>query len=261
MAASHKSFVVGVLLAVVCAVMFSVPGIDAGAGVRKAQVKESQSMTNFKRSLNPADQALLTKMKSKSRFIEALLDSKKVMDKRDQIVVAKKSEAAQQCCNCNEGSAGCYHPDDVKRSHVIRCCIPVSASQTKRDQVSTNDAQKVLGKLSKADQQLMQRHESKLANLVVAAQQPAGSEDAKRSKVEKKQEKAPVVTADVIQKLREGLTDLELKLDALSAPQATGTNVLDEMSKKFVADVNLAKAKGVKLDDLLAALKKRGIKP
>lgn len=241
---------------------------------------ESLALVNFKRTLSAADQQLLMKMKSKTRYIEALLNSDHAVDKRDvsQPEVETHSSSKEQCCNCNEDSTGCYHPDDVKRSFVIKCCVPAAVSEVnKRNHVNTQNVQSVADKLglSQADLKLMQKHKSKLASLLLAAEQPAAV-DGKRSDLVRKDQINPEVPenpavqpaapqqtdlhvpTDLIQKLRANLADIEEKLDELSqVQQASKDKALQEISEKFVSDVNLAKAKGIDLDDLLAALKKR----
>lgn len=180
---------------------------------------DGPALAKFKKSLSAEEQALLKRHASKGHYIESMLGRSKGVDKRDQIVPApnKRSEISEtECCSCNPGSEGCYHPDDKKRSRIIRCCIPGSSPQ-KRDEDEV-DAQEALAESSPADQELLKKHMSKIDNLVNAANQEAGQETKTKRRV-------------------------------------NGSGV--DITKRFVEDVELAKKYGVKLEDLLGAIRRR----
>jgi len=186
-----------------------------------AQATDSSAMLRFKKTLSIEEKNLLKRHLSKSPYIQGLLERSKGVDKRDQLPatgeLAKRSESAEAaCCSCNVNSKGCYHPTDVKRSKIIRCCIP-EPSAAKRDEITAQD---VIEDASQADQQLLQKHQSKVKYLVAAAQHPEGAdENSKRSNIE-------------------GDRDI---------------------TKRLMTDINLAKKYGIKLDDLLASIKRRSM--
>lgn len=254
------SLSVGFLLVCSC-ILLSVSASPTGGRSQRvdktADAADSPAMVNFKRSLSPSDLALVNKMKSKARYIQGVLESKQVMDKRDLVDVRSGD---LQCCNCNQGSSGCYHPSDVKRSHVINCC----AAPVKRQEAdSKEEIDAALSKLSDADRKLVEKYPSKLHNVVVASEEPEGKDEtSKKSKIAKKQETPAALDDGELEKLRAGLTDLEERLTALQASKAkpAESKDLEEISEKFISDVNLAKAKGIKLEDLLAALQKRAVR-
>lgn len=263
-------------LAVAVIVMIVSQEISFSSG---ADAHDSAAMTKFKKSLSAEEQALLKRHSSKGQFIESLLGRNKGVDKRDQIAATgaahdKRSESAEmECCSCNPGSTGCFHPTDTKRSRIIRCCIPGPSPQ-KRDEI---DAEEALDEASPADQAVLKKHMSKINNLVNAANQPAGEEtNSKRSEVnEKKNEKkqADELTeeqkealqsmVDQLKQLQDVVTNLkeqkghaeQTETQDKRVPAAAGTGV--DITKRFMDDVNLAKKYGVKLDDLLGAMKRR----
>jgi len=184
-----------------------------------ARATDSAAMQRFKKTLSTEEKNLLKRHMSKSPYIQSLFERSKGADKRDLLPVtgelAKRSESAETaCCSCNANIEGCYHPTDVKRSKIIRCCIPEPA---KRDEIT---AQEAIADASPADQQLLQKHQSKVKYLVAAAQHPEGADaNSKRSNIE-------------------GDRDI---------------------TKRLMTDINLAKKYGIRLDDLLASLKRRSI--
>jgi len=273
-----------ILAVVVCFTVCHEIGRSAGAdiGVRSLPAKDSAAMTKFKKSLTAEEQSLLKRHESKTRFIQALLDKSKRTDKRDEISsgakVDKRDEHSElDCCSCNPGSEGCYHPSDVKRSRIIRCCIP-GPSAVKRDETDDVSPQDVLDAASAADKALMERHKSKINNLVEAAKQPESQGDStKRDKVEEKKtvkkehddvDLSPSQT-DALQKLIDSLDTLKGVVTNLkeqkgkdakeSAPLADTNPGGRDIMKRFLSDVSLAKKYGVKLDDLLANLKRRAV--
>jgi len=200
--------------ALVAVVVFVVVSHDTS----KVQAADSSSMQRFKKTLNVEETNLLKRHLSKSSYIERLFARNKGVDKRDEIPATGETHEETGCCNCNLNSKGCFDPSDVKRSRIIRCCIPEpAAAAAKRDQVST---QEVMDAESPADQELMEKHQSKMKYLVAAAQHPEGADDSsKRSLVEGER----------------------------------------DITKRLMTDINLAKKYGIKLDDLLASIKRRSM--
>jgi DNA-binding MarR family transcriptional regulator len=231
---------------------------------------ENDAMVNFKKSLSPEDQALLKSHMSKSGFIKTLLERSKGVDKRDQIVELSEEDKREfdenselSCCSCNPGATGCFHPKDVKRSRIIRCCIPRSPADVQKRE----ENEEILESLSPEDQQLMKKHMSKLSNLAEAQKKSVKTNDESDESVEKREQTVDEDAKD--EATDEALQSLINKLDALRSAfndmkkqkeeqtKESDSSAGGDITKRFLDDVNRAKKYGIKLDDLLAGLRRR----
>jgi hypothetical protein len=241
----------------------------------------NDAMTKFKKSLSPEDQALVKSHTSKSRYIQSLLERSKGVDKRDKAdeFDADKREVSDAdepaCCSCNPGATGCFHPRDVKRSRIIRCCIPHVSETEKREQDDD-----VLDSLSPEDQQLMQKHRSKIHNLAMAQNKHVNTADndnnvnnkrqqtddgvettAEQDKVlDEAQENALQHVIDQLGALKDAIADMKQQHEAENEQKDTeipSASADEDVTGRFLEDISLAKKHGINLHDLLTRLAKR----
>lgn len=195
----------------------------ADIGVRSMPAEDSGVMLTFKRSLSPDDQRLLQKYKSKTRFIEGVLEKQTVHDDRDVDVAKTASEAkrglddpvvAKYLQNLDESQRTLIekHPSIVGR---LKEAILKGRreGQEKKRELNPDEIQSVLKQLaSKEDQDVVKQHLSIIEKVAEAEKKPVGNADEEEVK---------------------------------------------QVVSRLASDIKIARKRGYDLEKLLVALKKR----
>lgn len=183
----------------------------------------------------------------------------------------KRSDGtALTCCSCTSSdSTGCYHPLDVKRSRLIRCCS--EGEEPSAVEKRSNDAEgeiDVISALSPEDQELMEKHKSKIPYLTEAAKLPTGEHESDKKELIDEVKTTKRTLQDYFLQARaqkDSLTRLAAEMDVLKRILSTqGIQQVDseddeesedtddeiddnEIVKSVLDDISLASKRGIQL--------------
>ena len=161
----------------------------ADIGVRSMPAEDSSAMLAFKRSLSPADQHLLQKYKSKTRFIEGVLEKQTARDVRDVDVASKASSEVRRQIEDPVVAKYLQNLDDSQRALIekhpsivgrLKAAILKGTrdGEEKKRELSPDEIQSVLEQLaSKEDRDVVKQHLSIIEKVAKAEKKPVGNPD------------------------------------------------------------------------------------